>query len=499
MAAHDVLIEIVDRDGATGATSVDYMPFSIKVIKLRVRRGGVPGNRPALGPIWIHPANYIQADGDSPDPNRWQIFGTADDDPDLWVAWGAGDEQGFCAKTKDKLKFIKDPAPLDDDEDHFIYLHLIHRPIDFLNHVPAPKTLTLIATSEKPDHTVLRDGAGNVQSFGELRVDLKVPAAATNPVRARWSWDVDAGLSTITFGGAPGQPSQLPRYVSRWWPASQVDYDMVDQATSDFLAKLKITYQRRVNGSNRSQVDVFHDTMLVARITGDLGLPLHDYRQCSFEVARFPDDHHVVVRLWFYWVTLKFTVDQLMTFVPVGKKSQWRPRAQALCRRINGGLLPWRQREEAPDIERFDLVLTPGLLASKHVGSDIHWREYWATVDWDAALRAKIASIGEVAQVVKQGQTLPEIDPPPFDPLANGLCDLVNEGTGLNCPHRGAGRVVEAAHIRRDRQYIVCAGCSTHFFGQEQKAAGMFWAKHAPLPENVTPIQNAVSTNVLDG
>jgi hypothetical protein len=489
MAANDVEIKIVERQTSVDAVGVDYQPFGVKVLKLRIRRN--QATKPALGPIWIHPQGYERPDAHSNDPQRWRVYGTAQGDPDLWVAWGAGDERGFCVKSKDRFKIDKVPLPLDDDGCYYVYLHLIHRPPDPLAHTPADKTLVVQATGE--------DG----QVHGEKTIQLKVPAdptgapGAINPLRAHWEWDLDAGVSTLTLRGADGSPAQLPLYVSRWWPTRQVEYVPVDEATAQFLEDLRIVYQRQDGGKDNGRIDVMLGDTPLGHLSGALAVPLHDCRLCSVELLRFLDDYHLVLRLWFYWVHLGFSAEQLMAFVPPSRRDGWRPEAERVSADLRGGLLPWHKREEVADVERFDLLLGPCDLSTKYVGTDTHWQEFWSAVADGEPLRARIATLLDTGKVLAQAKSVPQKDPPVLDPLANGLCDIVNEWSGHDCPYRGEGQLVTADKVRAHREYNVCPRCGSHFIGQEAKALGIL--KNAPLLGNVDVIQNAISTSVLEG
>ncbi len=488
MARDDVEIKVIDRQTPLQGDSIDYQPFGIKILKLRVQRN--QARKPVLGPIWIHPQGYARPNAEADDPASWQVYGTAEGDPDLWVAWGAGDERGFCVKTRDRFKIDKVALPLDDDGAYYIYLHLIHRPPDPFAHTPTGKTLTVQATGA--------DG----QVHGEKTVRLTVPATATNPLRAHWDWDVDAGVSTITLRGAEGSPAQVPLYVSRWWPTRQVQYAPLDKATAQFLRDLKITYRRQENGQDRGRLDVALGNTPLAEFTGELALPLHDYRLCTAEVLRFLDDYHLVVRLWFYWVHLGFSADQLLAFAPPnprvrGGRAGWRAEAERVSSDLKKGLLPWHKREEVPDVERFDLLLAPDRLDVKYVGTDTHWQEFWAVVNTGEPLKARIATLLDTFKVIDQAKEVPHVAPPIFDPLANGLCDLVNELSGHTCPHRLKGAVITAHDIEPGDEFDFCPRCGTYFVGQDARALGV--TKHAPLLGNVKLLTNAVSTSVLEG
>ncbi|MEW5988006.1 MAG: hypothetical protein AB1791_15345, partial [Chloroflexota bacterium] len=321
-----------------------------------------------------------------------------------------------------------------------------------------------------------------------------------------------AGGLSHEFPSAQGGEGSVPLYVSRWWPTLPVTYKPLDQATAAFVEQLQVRYLRQANGQDRGQVEVWHGGDLLAQLGGDLALPLHDYRLCSVELFRFVDDYHLVLRLWFYWVHLGFSVEELLRFVPAGDRVAWRPEAERVQKglrqrqlleiagqALNAPLLfPWHKREEVPDVERFDLLLDPRNLAVQYVGTDTHWQEFWAIVNQGEPLQARIATLLDTKKVKDQADAVPEVKKPVCDPLANGLCDIVNEASQHDCPHRpGEGQLVTAKFIKKGAVYQVCGRCQSHFIGQGVKALGI--AKHAPLLGNVDVIINAVSTSVLEG
>ncbi|OQY21045.1 MAG: hypothetical protein B6I35_09245 [Anaerolineaceae bacterium 4572_32.2] len=479
MARNDVEIKVIERQTPIDGNSVDYQPFGVKILKLRIQRN--QDSKPDLGPIWIHPQGYTRPDAKSDDPALWRVYGTAEGDPDLWAAWGAGDERGFCVKTKDRFKIDKVPLPLDDDKFYYIYLHLIHRPQDPLAHKPQEKSITVQASGE--------DG----QVYGETSVRLTVPEQARNPLRACWEWNPDTGSSAITLRGAGDAPAQLPLYVSRWWPVRRVEYAPVDERTAQFLHDLKITFHRQDEGGNRGRIEVELGSTPLAEFSGDIALPLHDYRLFTAEVFRFLDDHHLVVRLWFYWVHLGFSPEQLTCLMP----AEHRAEAERVSADLRKGLLAWHRREEVPDVERFDLLLDLNDLNTKYVGTDTHWQEFWAIVDDGEPLQARIATLLDSAKVAALAKSVPRDNQPIFDPLPNGLCDIVNEWSGHNCPHRPQGQLVTSDKIQEGREYESCPRCGARFIGQGARALGV--AKHAPLLGNVSVIENAVSSSVLEG
>ncbi len=484
MAENDVQITVIDKQAAVLGNSVDYQPFGVKILKLRIQRNQM--TKPDLGPIWIHPEGYTRPDAN--DPEKQRVYGTAVNDPDLWVAWGAGDERGFCIKTKDRFKINKVPLPLNDDGEYFVYLHLIHRPAEPFNHIPEEKDLVIQATDE------------NKVVHGHINVKLTVPAGAADSLRPRWQWHDQTASSSIHLQGPDDHSPQLPRYVSRWWPSQKITYEPVNQADVGFLSNLRVSYQRQDNGQDNGRIDIHHGDTHLAQFRGDIALPLHDFRLMNVELFRFLDGRHLVLRLWFYWVHLGFSQAELLSFITAPDAAA-RAEAKRVHDGLRKGLLPWHKREEVPDLERFDLLLDPQNLAIKYVGTDTHWQEFWARVTTGEPLNARIATLLDTFRVKTQADNVPSLNAPPiFDPLANGLCDIINQMTpGFRCPHRPTGELLTAVDIFGEADdFPACQQCGSHFVGDEDvRALGV--AKHAPLLGNVDILQNLVSTNVLEG
>ncbi|MCA9952959.1 MAG: hypothetical protein KDE48_25095 [Anaerolineales bacterium] len=498
MAKNDVEMTLFERQSPIAENSVDYQPFGVKVLKLRVRRNQKMIPKSSFGPIWIHPEGYQRPDGASNDSAKWRVYATAVTDSDLWVAWGAGDENGFCVKTKDPFGVQKSPAKLDDDEDYYIYLHLIHRPSDPFTHELKDIELVIQATGKDKD--------GEMGVLGELEVTLTVPQACTNPLRAHWQWNQADGASTITLRGVGGAAAQLPLYFSRWWPSQKISWAAAGAQTMQFAQSIKMIYQRRFEDKDQGHIEVFVGDTAVASIRGDLALPMHDARLFNAELFQFLDDYHVVLRLWFYWVHLGFTTDELLAYLPVNQKADGGDEADRVAQKIRSGLIPWRKREEVPDIERFDIVLDPQNLAVKYVGTDTHWQEFWAIVAEGEPLKARIATLTDTFRVLKQANNVPEKKAPPvFDPLANGLCDFLNPlGSGHDCPHRGTGDLISVEDIEEGDNFRQCKRCFTHFMDVDDDTRAGGIAKHAPVMDNAFTMINddeimPFSTAVLKG
>jgi hypothetical protein len=266
------------------------------------------------------------------------------------------------------------------------------------------------------------------------------------------------------------------------------------------MAELGLRYVRQDAGQERSRLELRWGERVLAVVDGDLALPLHDKRLVSFELFRFVDDYHLALRLWFYWVNLRFDEEELLAFVPADPEGKWRKEARRVGQALGGSALPWRRYQhydEVPDVERFDLLIDPAKKAISYAGTDTHWQEFWSRVD-SPTLRATIASFRELWSLYEQKKAVAEREEPVTNPVANGLCPIVNDGSSHPCHNRPAGHVVTAEDYIEGIAYAVCPGCATRFIGDPERAVGIL-GKHAPILEVATVLDNAVSNNVLRG
>lgn len=376
-------IRLVDESTAVSDTSVDYIPFGVKVLKLQIRK--VSGSDTVK--VWIRTKNF-KGDQDS-----CAIYGHADDGEDLWIVWGAGDVVGFCAKYVDQVH-KKVTTVLDDDQPHWVYLHLLHRPDDPLNHQPKDHRLTIVAVttgneilgkcSKRQHQTTI---------LAEKTFTLTVPKEATNhPIRP--VWHRGAEVSYIDFQG-----DEIPQYVSRWWPTRQVSYQ------AGRPPRVRLAYSRLANG-DEGKVEAWLENnngqTLLAEISGHLTRPVHDLRWFVPELHRFYDGELYVLRLWFFWIDEEISADDLLSFVPEPEKDGRRLLAQdeaAAIMRSKFGRPGWDGQYEVPDVERFDIIFDPRDLNTKYGCTDGHWKEMWYRVSANQPFRGKIAAPSEAFKI----------------------------------------------------------------------------------------------------
>jgi hypothetical protein len=474
MSDFDIDMRVVDGKQAVDDTTLEYVPFGVKVLKLHIRKLAGPATK-----VWIRTQQFKR------DQDPCAVYGYADDGEDLIAVWGAGDIMGFCAKYAEQAG-TKKTVLLDDDQPHTIYLHLMHRPTDPLTHQPRDRHLTVVAVTTEDDagdliQQTCQERQHHDRIIAEKTFTLRVPTGAGNPVRPVWSWGPDTSQIVL-------QGDSLPGYVPRWWPSREVDYAQVEKPP-----RITLDYARLVTG-NAGAIDVWlgegASRQHLARVTGHLTFPLHDLRWVIPELYRFYDDKLYVLRLWFYWVDEDIDADDLLTFVPEAHKDGLRDRlAQAAAELMKPKLLGawpgWGKQYEIPDVERFDIVFDPDNLRIKYGCSDAHWREFWFRVGGGQPCQCTIAAPKDALKVVAEYvlRHLRDMGAPEPLPITNPLEEggLVSPITQGRCYYDD-----QSQRILRAKE------------GMPPKAPGVL-GKNAPNVVNAQPLPSGLSSDVLEG
>jgi hypothetical protein len=344
VATDPIEIDFEIVPGQTRYAKVDYLPYGTKTLKIHsfVEQGEQPPLRlwPGKSGFKLETANLFVCHEDGGD--------------DLWVTWGAGHEQGPWARSGGSPG--DEGWPLKPGESGFSYLNVTH---------PNPEKCRSGCQVELKDYKLTVHAmteAGKCTSCLEinlraprLREGEDGPAELPDPVRAQWQED-GANASTIRFEG-----TDVPLYVSRWWPTQKVEYRQLPRNSDQrkALEALHIEYERTAKDGEhwwnylwsnapyklpdeRGRICVLFDNKSLMEIGGNLGTHLFDERLLLPEVFLFSDQQHIVLRLWFLWVD----------------KSR-------------------HKLHEVPDAERFDLLIDAKNRDVSFVGTDLHWREMW--------------------------------------------------------------------------------------------------------------------------
>jgi hypothetical protein len=458
MSNFKIDIALVDGKRASSATSTDYAPFGVKMLKLQIRKQAGPAQK-----VWLR-AKRFQRDVDP-----GVVYSLADDGDDLWVIWGAGDRVGFCAKYAE-LSGTKKAVDLDDDAPHTVYLHMFHRPTD-------PTTYTLRDYALTVTAVAFINGAMTIVAERAFR--LTVPRGLVDPLRFVWEWGAD--VSRIRLLGA-----EAPRYHSRWWPARALQYQAVPETP-----RITLEYTRAVANGPEGKIMVWLEKETgrepLAEIAGHLTWPLYDLRWVQAELYRFHEDHLWALRIWFFWVDAQLDGNDLLTYVPPAHQEALSPRraqeAQQLMQPRFWGAWPgWEAQYEIPDIERFDIVFNPVDLNLKYGCTDAHWKEFWFAVENHAPCQCHIAAPGEALKVVadfvqKHLELSGKTEPPPItNPLEDsGVAALI------------------ASNLLLDSGFV-----NFNIETDMEKTSG-FLGKNAPRVENSNLLETGLSSDVLAG
>jgi len=315
-------LRFVVKDGMHSEAQTSYLPYGTRTLRLEVlNRTGRPLK------LWLRPESTPQ------EFPEHLIHGYGDDDPELWVHWGGGEESGATVKMRD---FLYKAIPADvpgDGKPHPVYLNLTH---------PAgegqPRRVTFRAyTGEK---------AADEALDSTLKVNLASPTAngvaVQAPVRGVWN----EARTQLRFAG-----EAMPDYGSRWWAPGSYVY----RPAGDLPGRLGLD---REEGALTLKLD---DEPLVEVVDNgwEAGQDTRGLRHVTAELFHFLGERYYVVRLWFLW----------------------------LDKRIG----PMR---EVPDAERLDVLFDAGTRQVVFLGTDFHYREVWTQLENEAKTPRVTLSLG---------------------------------------------------------------------------------------------------------
>lgn len=336
----------LDKPVSQAVQPLFYRPWGIRTIKVKF------ATHTDLPKLWIRPLNVL------PEETALGIYKAyADDSRSLHVTWGGGHENGPCIKSKDLLAAFETPAALQAGDTGYLYFNLIHAGSE----LPEQASLTLRTFA------CLKSDGKTVESE-QARLILQLQPPINLPSLDEIQCLVPAEQDNI-WVVTPGH--YLPCYDSRWWPSSDIRYELSQQLPLIVRieqGELCIDWEKPGNTIAVIQ-DYTNPSVLL------LGESL------AFDLFAF-DPWSVVLRVWFIWVD----------------------------KYIGGGY--FLGRHEVPDSERFDLIIRRKDGRVLLAGTDLHWREVWARVLPNKILRATLGMPRETAILLarqKLGETWSEI------------------------------------------------------------------------------------------
>jgi hypothetical protein len=316
------------QDGKDSKGEAFYLPYGTRTLRINVTNNtGQPSK------LWLRPDN-IPRDYRS----RGIIRGYADGDEDLWIHWAGGEECGAAVKTREKT-FLQDltykvwevkSVELDQGETRPVYINITHR-----FGAVKPRALTLRAITGEGEEENEQD------CNSTLKVQLESPEIDGHPVKDPVRATEWAG-TRLAFEG-----TQVPTYVSRWWPPSHLEY----VNAGGLAARLSLHQEGKLLFLKLDAREDGTAGITLAQVEDkdwEPGQDYHKLRVTQPELLHFGEDYYVV-RLWFIW-----------TDTGIG------------------------EGHEVPDAERVDVVFDRGATAGgpnvPYMGTDFHYQETWGLV-----------------------------------------------------------------------------------------------------------------------
>jgi hypothetical protein len=177
----------------------------------------------------------------------------------------------------------------------------------------------------------------------------------------------------------------IPDYQSRWF--GKENYNFRESNIPEFVLSYHVDSEEFVASTIDVKLKSQNGIREIARIGGDL-----ERSKLHAELFNFTDDY-CVLRIWLYWVNDLFSVNRLIGGTEYGSRD-------------NTELRSWKRGViEVPDAERFDLVINKHTEKVSYVGTDLHWRETWWSINGDLA-NLKFAQMELVPILIKN---LPQI------------------------------------------------------------------------------------------
>jgi hypothetical protein len=193
----------------------------------------------------------------------------------------------------------------------------------------------------------------------------------------------DANFTTKRLEG-----TYLPTYYSRWFPPKEIEF-----VKPAIYPQIRVKYKEDKSGII-SPIEVFsgaqRQNKKICEVEGDLR-----YSRLHAELfAMFRNKNIFVLRLWLYWIHKNFAEGLLGA--SVGSIEDEGKDQLGMFDRASG--------LEIPDIERFDFVINADDNKIIFYGSDIHYQEYWGTIE-DHLVKAIIAR--NIDLITKTGELFP--------------------------------------------------------------------------------------------
>lgn len=361
MSIADINLKILNADSTS---TVRYMPYGVTTLEMQITK---TDNKRPYGSL--RPANRESKE-------EKMYVGHEDDGKDFLIVWGGGKKQGLEIINENITKRL--------------FMQIIHR--------GAVKNTKITLWHSKFYKPV---GVVNLS-----------PTTTSSDV-SKMNISKERDRVEVSFKG-----SLIPEYYCRWFPPRPAENRNVKYyAIKAPLIKMRFQATERYGLSSvDSNLEIFMDEKKIAKVFDDWR-----YSWPHAELFTFlGDSKYLVLRLWLYWLHERFSENPLLEYdrkaVAVGRTNNTEP--------VRRGLLEWLDIE-SPDIERFDFLLDVEKKKVIWMGTDLHYQEYWSSVDHTEYAMAGIAKgFGTLIQVLKNlknRQVAPPEDTNPCEILQDRL------------------------------------------------------------------------------
>ncbi len=307
---------------------IKYIPFSISTIKLLARN---LENEEV--DILIKPINFQKNDD--------FCGGFDDENTGLKIIWGGGLEEGVSTKIKAKeMKYL------------FFFVYTSKELLS--NYNLTLKIIKSIQNVRKPgvieEILIKLDPIEHIHDLNSI-VHTKIQSFSNK--------------RKITFNG-----NLLCSYSPRWYPEFQQvspnvkTYYINESHISDFSLETLVKSEQ----IDKDKVTLYFKERKIADIEGDM-------KGASFQTDLYWFNNFIIIRIWFLWISKRHFQDG----------------------RVLTPLRDWKEKglfdfnPELPDIERFDIIVSPQDGRILAICTDFHWQELWYKMKNNLPMKGIIA------------------------------------------------------------------------------------------------------------
>jgi len=326
-----------------------YLPYGVTTIATELSNKGESNRKLLLRPTnRLPPPEYVAHESLKDEKNS--------SSKDLKIIWGGGMTQGFELNLSPNNKTNLFYLVIHDSDDLSVYGFDLEV-VDVTRNGEKEKIITTKAIRLKPPEG----------SNGCVKVIKKYFGVYSRV--------------------AEFQGEIIPNYQSRWFRRDN-KYSFSKNQAPNFVLRYDEDMEGFITSNIRIGIRTTKGIEDIGKIGGDL-----ERSRLHAELFNFVDKY-CVLRVWLYWTNDYFSKNRFIEGrIQHGSRQTTELRA-------------WKQRLiEVPDAERFDLVIDKETRKIIYIGTDLHWRETWWSVN-DDFVNLKFAEMELVPVLIKN---LPQI------------------------------------------------------------------------------------------